>query len=271
MPKRICPNCGKTVPDWNYCAECGTPLPQQVGAELSLSDLPPSMPPQDAASSALPEDRGAGEEAASFDEEPSPEAAGEPGAASDAPPAAAVEWKPRVPHDGQLRCPNCQEAVYAGERVCWNCARRLETTSAYAERPAPHVGAPESGALVSRTSAPQVARAPRPRESLAATPQQSLPHRTSDEAMAAAWWAFGLGLLSVFTCGVLGILGLPALWLGVSAARRNAGPVAVAGAVFGAIGLLILLAWILMLALSLPGMSELLRPPPTHIMIPTCP
>ncbi len=271
MPERICPNCGKTVPDWNYCAECGSPLPQlQAGAELSGSDLPPSMPPQEPTSAPTPEDEGV-EEAPPPVEEPSPssEAADGPPSAPETPPAPATEPRPSLPHDGQLRCPNCEEAVYAGERVCWNCARRLETVAPPEESPELPAVEPEPGAPVARPPVPTAASREMP--SAAATPQQPLPRRTSDEAMAAAWWSFGLGLLSVFTCGVLGILGLPALWLGVSAAKRGAGPVAIAGAVFGALGLLVFLVWVLVLAFALPSMSELLRPPPTHIMVPPLP
>jgi hypothetical protein len=83
--------------------------------------------------------------------------------------------------------------------------------------------------------------------------------------MSYAWWSFGLGLLSVFTCGVLGLLGIASLWLGISAARRDGGPVAIAGAVFGAIGLLMLLAWVVALAIAMP---EMMGPGgPTHIFI----
>jgi hypothetical protein len=168
-----------------------------------------------------------------------------------------------------LRCPNCGEAVYEADRVCWNCSRRLEPVAVEEPAEAPPKGAePASGA-------PAAVPAPA-REPQAAAPRQAPPAATrhreegggepSGDAMSYAWWSFGLGLLSVFTCGILGLLGIASLWLGVSAARRNAGPVAITGAVFGAIGLLMLLAWVIALAIMMP---EMMRNGPTHIMLPT--
>ena len=84
------------------------------------------------------------------------------------------------------------------------------------------------------------------------------------EVSGAAWWAFGLGLASVFTCGLLGILGPFAIWLGVGANRRGGGPVAVAGIVFGILGTLILIVWLLVFALV--GYFDVR--PPTHTLLP---
>ena len=85
------------------------------------------------------------------------------------------------------------------------------------------------------------------------------------EVSGAAWWAFGLGLASVFTCGLLGILGPFAIWLGVGANRRGGGPVAVAGIVFGILGTLILIVWLLVFALV--GYFDVR--PPTHTLLPS--
>jgi hypothetical protein len=70
--------------------------------------------------------------------------------------------------------------------------------------------------------------------------------------MAYAWWSFGLGLLSVFSCGLLGLVGIASIWLGLIAHRRNAGPVAIAGVVAGVIGLLMLLAWAVAMVVMMP-------------------
>lgn len=68
--------------------------------------------------------------------------------------------------------------------------------------------------------------------------------RPSQAAMSDAYWALGLGLASALTCGLGFILGPIALWLGIRALRRGAGPVAVAGIVFGAIGTFVgLIVW----------------------------
>jgi len=284
MPERTCPNCGKTVPDWKYCAECGQPLTQAAGAEESGSETPPSTPP------AVPEVE---EPAAPAPEPgeppppPPPETEGltadsleprgehrEPAVAGATPMQQAAEEMrtPAPPIDGQLRCPDCGEAVYEGERVCWSCGRRLEGQEQAAETAEPLSAPPTSGAPAVAEAQAEAARAPTRAGAAgysgAARPQQRPRRRPSEEATGSAWWAFGLGLLSVFTCGVLGLLGVAAIWLGVSAARRDGGPVAVAGAVFGAMGLLMLLAWIIALAIAMP---ELLRPGPTHIVIPSFP
>ncbi|MFO8078668.1 MAG: hypothetical protein R6V07_00055, partial [Armatimonadota bacterium] len=108
--------------------------------------------------------------------------------------------------------------------------------------------------------------APRQAPPAATRRQEEAGGEPSGDVMSYAWWSFGLGLLSVFTCGILGLLGIASLWLGISAARRNAGPVAIAGAVFGAIGILMLLAWVIALAIMMP---EMMRNGPTHIMLPT--
>ncbi len=257
MAERICPNCEKTVPDWNYCAECGKPLPQATGGELSTPDAPPAADESVTAAPCPPETQ-----------EPEPPAPPPPPPPQATPPPARAVRAPAMPIDDQLRCPDCGEAVYEGDRVCWNCSRRLEAIGDVVEQAGAPVAAPESGAPTARVMPPQPASVSTAAPSSAAQPQQPLPGRASSEAMSYAWWSFGLGLLSVFTCGVLGLLGLAALWLGVSAARRDAGPVAIAGAVFGAMGLLMLIAWVVALTVAMP---ELLRSQPTHIMIPVLP
>lgn len=251
------------------------------GAEQSGTDLPASEPP------AAPAGEGEGESA----EEPAGESEEEgvvpdevqargphqePVVAGATPMQQAAEdaRAPAAPVDGQLRCPDCEEAVYGGERVCWSCSRRLEVGEPQAEagspaeaRQAPEGGPPASGGPVAR-QVPQTASAPDARSGyseLAEQPQQRARPEASDEAMSYAWWSFGLGLLSVFTCGILGLLGIASLWLGVSAARRDAGPVAIAGIVFGAIGLLMLLAWIVALAIAMP---QMMQSGPTHIILP---
>lgn len=259
MAERTCPSCGKTVPDWNYCAECGEPLPKADGAELAGSDPTPPEPP--AAEEPVAPPPGPSEAPAPIPPPPPlPPTAPSPGGAARAPAPRA----PVAPVDGLARCPDCGEAVYEGERVCWNCSRRLEAAGEVVEPSGAPVAAPASGAPSVPVTPPLggvAAAAPSP----AAQPQQPLPRRGSGEAMSYAWWSFGLGLLSVFTCGVLGLLGVAALWLGISAARRDAGPVAIAGAVFGVIGLLMLIAWVIALAVAMPEMMQM---QPTHIMIP---
>jgi hypothetical protein len=69
--------------------------------------------------------------------------------------------------------------------------------------------------------------------------------------MTTAYWALGLGLASVLTCGVFGFLGPFALWLGIRATREGAGPIAVAGLVLGVLGTLMLGAWIAWLAFAI--------------------
>ena len=249
------------------------PPPVAEGAELSGADLPAGQPPT-----------GAEPFAPEAPEEPEPavtpgtvEPRGphhEPVVAGATPMQQAAEdaRAPAPPIDGQLRCPTCGEAVYASDRVCWNCSRRLEVPEAPAAvepagaAPAAAAG-PESGAPAPRQVPPGASQATASQPvSPAARPQEPISRTASDEAMAYAWWSLGLGLLSVFTCGILGLLGIASLWLGISAARRNAGPVAIAGAVFGAIGLIMLLAWVVGLAIAMP---EMMHTRPTHIIVPT--
>ncbi len=309
MSQRTCPNCGETVPDGKYCAECGAPLaesedasgaeeareepsedalppppeeagepveaeePAEVaGAEQSGTDIPPSEPP----TAAAPQQPAVSE----GEEEPS-EAVGvspdelepqgphqEPKVAGATPMEQATESAraPGPPLDGQLRCPHCGEAVYEGERVCWNCSRRLEAPEEEpTERPQPPAGEPASGAPAVGPEQPRSGREDTERVSGAARPQERPAAEPSEEAMSYAWWSFGLGLLSVFTCGVLGLLGIAAIWLGISATRRDAGPVAIAGTVFGVMGVLILIAWVIALAIAMP---QLLHARPTHVMLP---
>ncbi|MGC9320522.1 MAG: hypothetical protein ACP5KN_20985, partial [Armatimonadota bacterium] len=151
-----------------------------------------------------------------------------------------------VPADGVRRCPHCGEAVYEVEQVCWNCRGRL--LPAEQAEPTPTPGAPMTGQPTGPAPAQRPAAPPAP-----------------PEVMSTAWWAFGLGLASVLTCGALGLLGIAAIWLGVSASRRGAGPVAVAGLVFGIVGSILLLAWALGLTLVLSGVMQA---PPEYVLNP---
>lgn len=251
--------------------------PDVAGAELSGSELPPSEPP-DAPAPFDPDvtERASEEFEADEQEALTPETLEPRGPHHDPIVAGATPMQqaaedaraPAPPVDGQLRCPNCHEAVYEGDRVCWACSRALEGPEEPAEpRRAPEGppgGPPSSGAPVERSA--YVRPAP---EETSRPPEPSRPRpagEPSDQVSAYAWWAFGLGLLSVFTCGALGLLGIVAVWLGISSARRDGGPIAIAGAIFGVIGLLMLLAWLIGFAIVMPEMT---RPSPMHIMLPT--
>lgn len=253
--------------------------PEVAGAEESGPDLPPSEPPTAAEPFDAPTARRAGE--ASEAEGPVTPEDLEPRGPHDDPvvagatpmqQAAEDARAPAAPVDGQLRCPSCGESVYEADRVCWSCSRRLEPAAV--EEPAePPPRTPEEGAEPASgapAAVPAPARetqaAPRHAPSAATRQREEDGGEPSGDVMSYAWWSFGLGLLSVFTCGILGLLGIASLWLGISAARRNAGPVAIAGAVFGVIGILMLLAWVIALAIMMP---EMMRNGPTHIMLPT--
>jgi hypothetical protein len=313
MPERTCPSCGETVPDAQYCLECGEPLKepedagplaseegavpplpseespgdqedaapgQPGGYEQSGADLPPSQePPRSAEEAAASEEQAPVEGRGDGVQPEELQARGphqEPVVAGATPMQQAAEdaRAPAPPMDGQLRCPDCGEAVYSGERVCWSCSRRLEVGEVQTEAEEPEPGGPPEAAGPVPRQVPTATggaggTAPTGQVSgystAAEQPQQRTRPEPSDEAMSYAWWSFGLGLLSVFTCGVLGLLGIAALWLGVSAARRDAGPVAIAGAVFGAIGLLMFMGWVVALAVAMP---QMMQSAPTHIILP---
>ena len=168
-----------------------------------------------------------------------------------------------VPPDGQLRCPHCGEAVYRGESRCWSCGRRIDEPAQLREGdvhpPALTRGpAPSEGAMIAtepEPASPVTDRSEtRPDDETATRPQERAAEGPSEEAISYAWWALGLGIVSVFTCGALGLLGAAAIWFGAAAARKDAGPMAVVGMVLGAMGLLMLLAWIIGFAVLLSGM-----------------
>ncbi len=162
--------------------------------------------------------------------------------------AAPRDVRPRAafPADGQRRCPHCGEALYRGERVCWRCGRAVEDYAAAVEEPPAQTVEPEPAGPVPQPAAAPPARGPRPAADA-----------VSPDVAASAWWSFALGLLSVFTCGVLGLLGIPALWLGIVAGRRGGGAVAVAGVVFAVVGLLMLAVWLVAFLLMVSGLLEL--------------
>ncbi len=234
MPDRFCRECGIRLPDdaVERCPQCGKELQPSLEEPL---EVPPESPREPLAVSS-----------------PS------------APPAAPV------PADGQRRCPHCGEALYRHERVCWACKRRVDPVEA--AEPAqvqaadvggqPLPGAPGPPPPAAEAQAPT---APPPPRAEGAPLSVAPPEQPPDEVMGLAWWAFGLGLISVFTCGLLSLLGPVAIWLGISANRRKAGPVAVAGIVFGVIGTLVLLVWVVGLMLAF---ASALRTAPTHVWIP---
>ncbi len=267
MPERFCPNCGEPVGDARFCPNCGEPLDAAPEAEEPEPETPPSSqdaeppppPPEEEAPPATEDDLGvAPDELESHGPHQEPEVAGETPleqAAED------IRQSEAVAADGQRRCPYCGEAVYEGETVCWACKRRIEEPQEPQETEQGPVAEPEPGAPVAR---PSEAAPP----STASRPQAPPGAEPTAEARSYAWWSFGLGLVSVFTCGALGLLGIAAIWLGVIAHRKDAGPMAVAGIVFGALGLLMLLAWIIGLALMLPGW---IHSGPTHVLAPFTP
>lgn len=244
MSERTCPHCGKAIIDREarWCAYCwqgldleAPPLAPPAPAPPEEAPAPPPAPP------AAP--RSGGEPGAPQPGTPTPPA--EPSAGPAAPVGGAIG--PSWPPDGLRRCTDCGEALYGVERVCWNCGRRLDLS---APEPAAPLAPPALAAPAPPTGLPMP-----PQGSPAAAPAAQIraDRPAPPEAMGTAWWAFGLGLASVFTCGLLGILGPIAIWLGLSASRRGGGPVAVAGTVLGVIATFVLVLWLLALGLALAG------------------
>ncbi|MEA3403649.1 MAG: hypothetical protein U9R79_20565 [Armatimonadota bacterium] len=245
MPQRFCRHCGVRIADEaaRYCPECGRELsPRSPSAETPEGRQPSDregeapQPPEAAGPAGVaPGDAGPGEPRE------------EPRVGPETPLEQAAEDVQRqeggVPADDVRRCPHCGEAVYEVEQVCWNCRGRLLPSESEAE-PTPRPGAPMTGQPTRPAPAQRPAAPPAP-----------------PEVMSTAWWAFGLGLASVLTCGALGLLGIVAIWLGVGASRRGAGPVAVAGIVFGVVGTLLLVGWALGLTLYLSRMA-----PPEYVL-----
>lgn len=228
MRYRFCPHCGMRYISTarGDCPHCGETLhtgPEPQAAPTEAEPAAPEPPPQ----------------AAPQPEPLTPPRGVEPvePVAEALPREAAAEPSGSPLEGDQIRCPHCGEALYRGEQVCWNCGRRVVTGEAVAE------GMPASGAPLSAADRGW-------REELPPDYQPPPPQ----EAMTTAYWALGLGLASVLTCGAFAFLGPVALWLGIRATREGAGPVAVAGLVLGALGTLVLgvgLAWLVIVVTRL--------------------
>ncbi|MGD9498516.1 MAG: hypothetical protein AB7Y46_19640 [Armatimonadota bacterium] len=240
MADRLCPHCGSQILDVQarWCARCGRPVAPAEGAAPEVSGPPTGERPAQGA--------GAGAQAGG----PQASHAAEP-----VPPMAAAAPS-RLPTDGQRRCLECGEALYRDDRVCWHCGRRVEPPPPEPEiEPGVPVGVPASGAPA----------APAPPAHHTVWTQRLAAPPAPPEAMSVAWWSLALGLVSILTCGLLGVLGPIAAWLGVRASRRGAGPVAVAGIVLGLLGTLVLLTWLAFLAVWL---VTTLRVGPSHVLMP---
>lgn len=241
MRYRFCPHCGM-----RYVSSIGGNCPH-CGRSLKPTEEP-QPPPADQAEAAA-----AGPEPPAPEPPlvPAPPEPAEPPAEASrswrgapSPPAEEAQPLPAAPEpaaplsaqDGQFRCPHCGEALYAGEQVCWNCGRRVETGERVAE------AVPQPGA-------------PAPVQERGWRAEMPPGYRTSPPqgAMRSAYWSLGLGLASALTCGLFCFLGPFALWLGIRATREGAGPVAVVGLVLGALGTLWLamaLAWFILALLG---------------------
>lgn len=210
MSDRICPSCRAPLSATaeGTCPHCGQPL----GAESRATEAPAMAPG-----------------------EPVPVRSEPAEGQAPAPPPPPVSPPPPTPgavlSDGQYRCPHCGEALYHGERTCWNCGRRVDETAGAEEQwpmTVPVTAQPESP--------PQpavLAWEPTP-------PPESAHAPIEAGAMSAAWWSLGLGLAALLTCGGLSILAPIGLWLGIKATRGGAGPVGVVGLVMGAVGTFVL-------------------------------
>jgi uncharacterized Zn finger protein (UPF0148 family) len=235
MRYRFCPHCGMRYVSsiGGNCPHCGEALDASTEAQTPAAEPQPASPEQPAPQPPR---------AQPVREPPPPEApAGvepvEP-VIEEPVPAPEVQAAGAPLEDDQVRCPHCGEALYRGEQVCWNCGRRVQTGEEVVEV------VPESGAALPaedrgwQDELPADYQAPPPQE-----------------AMTTAYWALGLGLASVLTCGVFAFLGPFALWLGIRATREGAGPIAVAGLVLGALGTLMLGVWVAWLALVITRMG----------------
>ncbi len=270
MAERSCSECDNPVdpPDAKFCRHCGARLPDTDSASESEDALAPEHPAGPEQTGPEPPPPPPPSEEARLVREPDEQAAAgppeprgvrpddvephgphhEPEIAAESPlEGAAVDLQRHPPpaSDTLRRCPACHEALYEAERVCWSCGRQVEPAVERSEPAAPG-GPPEPGGPTTAAYAAAQAEAPQ-------------------DVMTTAWWSFGLGLLSVFTCGVLGVLGIVAIWLGVGANRRGGGSVAVAGIVFGAAGLLMGIAWLVFLAVMLASRTG---GSPSHVLMP---
>lgn len=260
MSERTCPHCGKSIiaPDARWCAYCGRELVTEPSVPGTGAGEVGAPPPPATAAPETPQEAGG-------------PVAPQPGAPTTSPEPVPVRTPasaggvggPPWPSDGLRRCTDCGEALYASEHVCWNCGRRLDLSAS--EVPPPDVTAgvpPQTGAAAPASPAASPSGpAPAPAGAPPPQPVQVPAEEPVDpEISGTAWWAFGLGLASVFTCGLLSILGPVAIWLGVRANRRGGGALAVAGIVFGILGTLVLVVWLLGLALALMGHLGVGRP-----------
>ncbi len=221
MEERTCPHCGLTFPanDDGKCPHCGrdtTAVPEATEPETPSATVPGESLP------------------AVTEMQP-------PAVPTTAPP-------PPMPMpttelaDGQIRCPHCGEALYAGEQVCWNCGKRVDEPVAGTESAAAPVDAPQAPAvgLVPPALEP-VTAAPEPPPELGwdELPRAEDKPAPSAEAMRLSYWSLGLGLAALLTCGALSILAPIGLWLGVKARREGGDTVATVGFVLGILGTLV--------------------------------
>lgn len=270
MSERKCPHCGKAIIDSEarWCAYCWQSLDPEAPSAGDLTEEPTEEPtPPSPAEPEMPAPVTTSDLGLPPPGAPTPPPEPVDRGAVPLGSATGLSW----PSDGQRRCTDCGEALYAIEHVCWKCGRRLDLSAPEGTPSAAQAGfRPSAGAATPPPPPPPPAGAPLPPPTAGvAAPSIPTPSQRPMEAevSGAAWWAFGLGLASVFTCGLLGILGPFAIWLGVGANRRGGGPVAVAGIVFGIFGTLILIVWLLVFALV--GYFDVR--PPTHTLLPLVP
>lgn len=260
MEERTCPHCGLTYSanEENKCPHCGAVVTAEPEATEPVAETPPATVP--------------GEPLPAVTEVQPPVVA--PAVPAIAPPAPPPMPTPTAAlADGQIRCPHCGEALYAGEQVCWNCGKRVDdpvAASAEATTPAatapPAVPATPAAAPLPPAMAP-VTAAPQPPPQLGwdELPRAEDKPAPSAEAMRLSYWSLGLGLAALLTCGALSILGPIALWLGAKARREGGDTVATVGFVLGIIGtvvfVIVAIAVVLMIIGVMVGSSQSLAPP----------
>ena len=200
MEERVCPHCGLTsaVNDEGKCPLCGgdvTAVPEEAALETEAPSATVPGEPLPAVTEMQP---------------PAVPAAPPPAVPPVAPPAPPPMPTPTAELvDGQIRCPHCGEALYAGEQVCWSCGKRVDD---------PVAGTEAAAAPVDTPQAPPVGLAPPALEPVTAAPEpppelgwDELPRAEdkpapSAEAMRLSYWSLGLGLAALLTCGALSIL-----------------------------------------------------------------
>jgi len=238
MAKAQCPNCGAEYDPSGIstiCSHCLKPLP--VAPQ-------PSAPPPPAPAAPPP---------------PAPTAP-RPMAAPPAPaPAAATPSADRRP------CVKCGEPLYPTEMTCWKCGaaqvQRPAPVAAPPPAPGPY-GPPAAGPYpppgpgpyaprppVGPPGAPPAGPYPPPSPYAASTYAASIDPAAQQQAII----ALVLGIISTLglvCCGLLGVLGPVAIALGVSARRKGAGGMAIAGIVLDILGSLALVVMVVMLIIS---------------------